>query len=484
MSSHRDGNVSTTFMKRIFGFSMASWVNCLISLISTPITTALFLPEELGKINLFLSITNLLIPFIYLGFDQAYVRFHNEPCGKNSADSIFKICFAISTFMSILVGAVVLIGWRYFSSQIIGYESISVALSLIVYLIATMLMRFANLKARMENNVWLFFIQSVLSTVIIKLSFVGVALFTRSAEYAIIVRTILLALAGIVFIVMIFVKNNEVRTDYTKPVIRELSAFALPVFPTVFLIMLNTSLSQLLLKTFADYSMIGIYSNAVTIAGIITIVQSGLNTFWTPFVYENYKNQYMIQKMHHIISFAMLAVTIIISGFQDIIYYILVDEQYWASKCILGFLLISPVSDTISETLGLGIELSKKTYLRLPVYIVNILVNIVACTLLIPRFGILGAAMATALASLSMLVVKTIMGERFYKCSNNYIKLILGYIILIISAFANYTFNVWWMKIVVAFGGLVLTSLLYLKEVLFLTAKLKSLLYALGRKKV
>lgn len=454
-------NLSTTFAKRIFGFSLASWINCAISVISTPITTALFLPEELGKINLFISFANILIPFIYLGFDQAYVRFFNEPTGKNTPQSTFKLCLIISTFMSCLISLVVISGWKYFSIRIIGYESISVALCLAVYLLATMILRYVNLKVRMENNVKLFCVQSVTSTIIIKLSFASVAIIKSDAIYAIITRTVLLLLAALFFSYSALLKCKEGKIDCSKSAIIELGKFAFPIFPTTFLIMLNISLAQLMLNKYADYSTIGIYSNAVTIASIITIVQSGLNTFWTPFVYEYYREQSRIQKMHHIITCIMLCMTLGLIMVKDLVYLLLVNQKYWASKSIMAILLISPISDTVSETLGLGIELSKKTYLKLPVYIINIAVNFIASYLLIPRYGIYGAALANALASLSMLISKTIIGERFYKCSDTYYRLALGMIIVVTIAIINYYINNSVLVTALAALGILIIGLLY-----------------------
>mgnify|MGYP000341138734 CR=1 FL=1 len=431
-------DIGSTFVKRILGFSMASWINCLISLVSTPIVTALFSPEEFGKINLFISYANILIPFVYLGFDQAYVRFYNDPSGKNNKVSLFKLCLGISSIAGAVVVLFVLICWKFYSINIIGYTSFNIAVCLAAYLIATFVMRFVNLKARMDNYIILFLIQSVLSTVIIKLAFVLVALYAPSANYAIAFRTVLLMLLSIVFLFIALKGSGLRKVDYSKEVMIGLTKFALPLFPTVFLVMLNTSLSLIILRKMISYSEVGIYSSALSIAYIITVVQAGLNTFWTPFVYEYYKEKSKIQKMHHIISFLMFGMALVIMAFRDIIYSVLVNENYWQGKLILGILLISPICETISETLGLGIELSKKTYLKLPVYIINIIVNISACLVLIPKFGIFGAAVANALASLSMLLVKTIIGERFYQCSNNYLKLIGGMLIVIANALFIY----------------------------------------------
>lgn len=469
----REENTGVKFVSRIFGFSMASWVNCLISLIATPITTALFVPEELGKVNMLLSYANIVVPFVYMGFDQAYVRFYNEPVGKNSCSSMFKLCLVASGILMLPVVMVTLIFWQSLSVGIIGYASFWIYVCLVLYVFATMLMRYANLKARMDNNIWLFFTQSVLSTIIIKISFAGVALIKPAAEYAIFFRSALLFLAGMIFAVGALKKCGKDPVDYEKETLKEVLRYGLPLFPMVFVVMLNTSLSQLILKNYMEYEMIGIYSNAVTMASIITIIQSGLNTFWTPFVYEYRADPSKIQKMHHIVSLVLILCGFGIIIFQDLIYLILVNQTYWASKAVMGLLMVSPISETISETLGLGIELSKKTYLKLPVYFISILVNILACLILIPKYGIIGAAIANAISSLTMLLIKSLIGEHYYRCSDNYRNLILCMALFIATAFFSCFYNHGAAKIIFAVVCAVITSIAYKKTVRLLLENLR-----------
>lgn len=469
-----DSNTGLKFVNRIFGFSMASWVNCIISLIATPITTAVFAPEELGKINMFISYANIIVPFVYMGFDQAYVRFYTEPLGRNSSGSMFKLCLLFSSILIIPTTFFTLLIWKNISNKIIGYPSFFIFMCLILYVLATMLMRYANLKARMDNNVILFFLQSVFSTIIIKISFVCVALIKPIGEYAIFFRTALLFLAGFIFIISAIHKCKE-TINCSKEVTFEILKYGVPLFPTVFIVMLNTSLSQLILNNYVEYELIGIYSNAVTMASIITIVQSGLNTFWTPFVYEYRNEQPKIQKMHHIVAYLLISFGFAIIAFQDLIYFILVDEKYWASKPIMGLLMISPISETISETLGLGIELSKKTYMKLPVYIVSVIVNVLACLLLIPEFGIIGAALASAISSLTMLIIKSIIGEHYYRCSDSYSKLIICLSFFAMTAvFSNIAYN-WDSKLIVGLIGIVVTTAIYWKSVLLLIRNFKQI---------
>ena len=476
MSDKVTEHTSNIFIKRIFGFSMASWVNCLISLISTPITTALFVPAELGKVNLFLSYINILIPFAYMGFDQAYVRYYNEPCKGNTSKSLFKLCTVTSLLLSSIVIFFVLIFGNTLSNNIIGHYSFSIIVSISVYLLSSVMLRYTNLKARMENNIVDYFIQSVVITIITKLSFVVIAINNPEGEIAIVFRALLICVCACVFGVRAIISSRGSQICNIKDSLFELSKYAIPLFPTVFLVMLNTSMAQIFLEKYVDYTSIGIYSNAVTISGIISILQSGLNTFWTPFVYEYHTQNNKIQKMHHIISFLLIFLALGMIGGKDIIYLILVDKQYWASKLIMPLLLVSPVCDTISETMGLGIELSKKTYLKFPVYCVNILVNLGTCLVLIPRMGVIGAAISNALASLSMLIVKSVIGEKYYKCSDNYFRLIVGMVSFLIIAVLNIVIDSLFIRLIIVLIAIIILCVVYYETTKYLVSIAKRML--------
>lgn len=463
-------STSRTFINRVIGFSLASWANCLITLVATPITTALFAPEELGKIALFVSYANILIPFIYFGYDQAYMRFYNEPIGTSTKEAMYKLCCNIMLLLSFFVSIVVLVFWKYFSTSIIGYPSIIITASLVLYVVASLFSRMCNLKSRMDNNVKLFCIQSIVSTIIIKVSFVVVVVMKPAAEYAIPARSILLFAVFVLFFLFSYRQCRGV-VDFSKETMTELSKFAVPLFPTIFLAMLSVSLSQIMLRRYVSFELMGIYANAITISSLISIVQFGLGSFWTPFVFEYYKDQKIIQKTQGIIVIVLLTMAFLLLMTQDLVYYILVDESYWGSKAIIAFLLISPVCDSLSETMGLGIELSKKTYLKLPVYIVSILVNVVGCITLIPRYGLLGAALAYAFTAISMLVVKSVVGEHYYRCCSNYFKLVVSMIILSVAGVINYFFHQY--IILYAVIALLCIILMYRSEFFILLDNLK-----------
>ena len=239
---------SKNLINRILGFSLATWVNCLITFISTPIVTALFVPEELGKVNLFVTCANVITPFVYIGFDQAFARFYHEPPSKNTAHSLGRICLLFSTSFFLIASAVIFVIRNYISGKIVGYYCVPVVISLMAFVFAEYIMRYTQLNARMQNKVLYYSIQSIISTFVIKISFVLVALIRPSAEYAIMFRSACYLLIAVIFVTLFLRQGRNEKMYIDKETCTELTKFAVPLFPTHFLVALNNSLPMFMLS--------------------------------------------------------------------------------------------------------------------------------------------------------------------------------------------------------------------------------------------
>lgn len=91
-----------SFVKKFIGFSVVTWVSFIISFLSAPISTRLFDPSVLGKINIFNTYTNLWGILILVGLDQAYARFYYERPNNRTVGYLFTFCFAVSYSLILL----------------------------------------------------------------------------------------------------------------------------------------------------------------------------------------------------------------------------------------------------------------------------------------------------------------------------------------------------------------------------------------------
>ena len=468
MDNNTVNDAGKSFLKKLIGFSAATWISFALSFISSPINTRLFAPEEMGKINLFTTYLNMFLMFAYLGLDQAYVRFFYKPPDSISKQKLFTTCLLMSELVAGILSIGIFLFWSPLSVAISGTQSLIIAAFLAVSLIANIVIRYFNLAARMESKTTLYSAQVIALAVINRFLIIVVAFWNPNHLYAIGALTIgYLLMVFILFIIQS--KNCLTRSvSFSKNVTKTLFAFSLPLVPVTVLSWMNNSIAQLIIRNYVSFAAIGIYSNAVAIASMVNLLQTGFNTYWSPFVYEHYETkQSQIKKVHLLITFCASALALCIILGQDVI-YLLIGEKYRAGKEFFPFLLLSPICYTIAETTGVGINLSKKTYLNIITFTANVGVNFLLCFLLLPRIGVTGAAIASCVSAIVMLVIKTILGERYYSCITSYPKTFSAIAILVAAAVVNWLVANVLLKYALVAALFILLFVIYRKEAKYL----------------
>lgn len=173
-------------------------------------------------------------------------------------------------------------------------------------------------------------------------------------------------------------------------------------------------------------------------SNVLELVQASFTTFWSPLAFR-WKAQNESTKKFELVSDGvtciMTVLLILILTFKEII-PIFLGEGYEVAIYIMPFLLFYPIFYTMSETTALGISFSKKTYYNIIVSIVSMAINILLNALLIPKFGAIGAAIATGISYLAFFWTRTIISRKlWYPLKMK--KFIITTIILIIVALAN-----------------------------------------------
>jgi len=72
------------FLKTLAKFSVGTWIQAALGLITTPIIAWFITPEEFGKASMFTLAFSLSLNIALLAIDQGYARFYNESSDKGS----------------------------------------------------------------------------------------------------------------------------------------------------------------------------------------------------------------------------------------------------------------------------------------------------------------------------------------------------------------------------------------------------------------
>jgi len=458
------GAKSSAF-KSVLGFSIPSWINAAMGIITIPLVTRVFEPDVLGKFNLFNTYGAILQGISLVGLNQGLVRFYHEPTGRNTAIGLYKSCQGIVALTTVIIASVVLVFSNELSQAICGEVNsyVSVCLCIVVATVA-----FLTIKVslyRIEDSIFAYGVLVVLMSTCAKTSYLGATFLDNKFIGAISLLTVSYILITLPYLVKDFRGYRSQPAVFGAEETLPLLKYSLPLMPTLFVAQINSTLPTLLIGTFLDYSQVAIYTTAHYIVGIMGIAQSGIIIFWPAFVFKNYiKQPKLLSTAYEIITFVMIIFGLIVFLFQDI-FYLVIGLAYRESQYFFAMLVFSSVCYAISETTGIGITISKKTYLNSAGYIVSSLVTFVLCYMLIPRLALIGAACAVAAAALAMLITKSWIGHIHYKVVGSPLKLSVALAFFATIVVLNsFVLQLFWLRTGLILFVMLITCLIYQKE--------------------
>lgn len=455
----------SSVVKSLFGFSLPTWINAAIGILAVPLVTRLFDPETLGKFNLFCTYGYILSCIALAGLNQGFMRFYHEPLDNSSSNGLFKLCTALALGFTFVVGVFVLVLGYPLSTAIVGEFRWYVPICLVVYLFSCVILNMIQSSYRMQNLLLSYGLLTILMNVCAKITYAGAIAFEDQLIGAIVLFAFSYFSIALIFGIRTASCIKHEPLFFNKQNVLPLLKYSLPLMPVLFIAQINTALPKLLISEHLDYSQVGIYAAAYSLVSIISIVQSGINVFWPPFIYNNYqKNPQYLSSGHLLITFAMTIFGLAIILFQDVI-YLIIGESYRQSQAFFALLLFSPICYTISETTGVGINLSKKTYLNIINYAVTIAITFTLCFLLIPAMGLTGAAISVAIAALCMLVCKSLLGERYFQVIKNPARSFFAPLFfLLVAVLDTVFFTLFWVRTAITAIAIIIVCFVYRQQ--------------------
>lgn len=417
--------------KKLLGYSAISWISALIGLLAMPVISRIFSTNDIGQINLLTSSSSILYIIGLFGFDQAYVRFHYD-C-KNRGESWRLLAKSLTSSLGVTFALIVAclcfqseIG--SFITDVVSSGVVVCAVSLVV--IAQILLRYTTSYFRINESLLHFALFTIINTVFTKFGFIFGG-DVRGAFLLLAVEGLFLTLLCLLTLVISRVRESPLCSQSEGSVsYRALFHYGAPLMPAMLLSTVNGYIPITLLRMHLGFESSGIYSMVVTLASAVSLVSSGINAFWPPYVFQHYREkQSVIQSFHRIVVAIVYYLGVVLIGVRSIIPVVL-GSDYSEATVLFPLLLISPIFYTIGETTGIGLQIAKKSGVYFFINVLGVISNIAFAAFLIPMSGLTGAGVSTALAATIVLISKSFVGDKYYDSTGTFRWLISAVLML------------------------------------------------------
>ena len=420
-------------------FSISSFGHKILAFLLIPLYTNFLTTEQYGIIDLIATTVNLLIPIFTLNISEAVMRFTID---DKSNDSYLGIGIKILIKGTCILASILTALW--FLPILLDYKQYYIWI-LAIYAVNSIYNIEQN-YLRAVNRIPTMVIASLLNSLIMLLAdVILIAVFQMGFNGYYIAMFLGMGSASIYMNVKARIHRHVKWAIHDQDTIKKACLYY--CVPTIFTTLswwVNSSLDRYFVTELCGLGENGIYSMAYKIPSILTMFQNIFNQAWTLSAITEFNADDpdgFFGKTYELYSSSMLLVTSGIMLFNILLSGILYANDFFEAWHYVPMLLMSSLFSALAGYLG-GIFAAVKD-MKVCAYtvIISAVINTILNVLLIPRWGIQGAAVATTVAYMVSWAGRMLFSRKYIRMKINLPKNIAGYVVLFIQLILALTEN-------------------------------------------
>jgi len=220
--------------------------------------------------------------------------------------------------------------------------------------------------------------------------------------------------------------KDQLALSFSTAQWRNLIGFGVPIIPALLSSRVLVMCDRYFLRYYGSLADVGLYSLAYRIASVVSLVISAFQTAWPAVLFSVARTKDANRLYARVLTYLSLLGIFLALGVavlaEDILRIFSTEAYYPASKVVLLLALSYAFYGAYFAT-NIGPLLERKTYYSSFIVGSAALFQIGLNFALIPRFGMMGAAWATALSYCVLPVLAVLISRRLYPVSYEYKRL-------------------------------------------------------------
>ncbi|MFV0981523.1 oligosaccharide flippase family protein [Latilactobacillus sakei] len=447
-------------------FAIGNLGSKIINFLMVPLYTYALNKREYGSVDLITTTLSMLLPIVSLCVYEAVFRFVMDK--SEDKEKVFSSSFIVNLIVIICMLPVTLM-IRYENKYIILFILI---MQVYQALFAQYTRATGKLRVFAFNGILTSLITAILNVILMLMFDLGILGYLVSILIAIIVSNIYLAVRLKLW------QDFSIKLVSTS-LIKRMLIYSLPLIPNAFSWWLTSTSDRYLLLYFVGLSANGIFAVANKIPSLLSIVNSIFFQSWQISAVEEYENneksEFFSEIFEYYIQIFIIFTTLMIIFIKPFL-TIIVSSDFYSAWEVVPALLIASMYSSFSGFIGTSYLAAKKTTGIFLTTFVGSVINIAIAFILIPKFGLNGAGISSAISFFVIWVYRMVDTKKFIDIRINWVKFILNHIIIGIALLILYFIQSRGLLIVlnsICILSLIIVNLGFLKLIISRLTKIK-----------
>lgn len=407
-------------IRNIFIYATPRFLSYGINLLILPILTRILTPEDFGVVTLALLFPTISSGVLTFGLPAAAARFYFEyRADEQRLEALYFSCQVFLYFSLVLSALAVFYFKEPLARLTIGSSVYGTALfiSFVGAYLSQVVTFYLRIYQNMERATLYAAFVIVQSTVTALSSLILVAVFKMSY-----MGVIYASLIGPLFVCLALLSyfNRGHRFLFNGRVLLDNIKYGLQVVPKAFTGFINRFFDKYMLNNMLSLTAVGVYNIGQTVGNAMFFL---MDTSWQAFQPVCFREVFdkgaegskSVGRLFTLFAYLTLTPVFLLVLFAQEVVYIVAPASYYKAIDVIIIVLGGIATQAFGVFVSVQYAYTKKAFLIFPITVAGALVNIGANILLIPRFGIAGAAFSTVLTYLTINGLITFVGQKLYR---------------------------------------------------------------------
>jgi O-antigen/teichoic acid export membrane protein len=397
-------------------YGLGGLVSRILATLLLPLYTHYLPPGSYGRVEIITAATAVLSIVLQLGISSAFFRFYFDAKEDARRLTVIRTSFWFTMTMSTL-GLVLGLAFAHPFAHWLGLgDHASLVRAGAVGLWAQTNYNQLTALFRVEERSAQYAIASVANVLItVGAMVLAVAVFHWGA-----VGLIVGNFTGtlVVYLALLAYRTEQLGLEFDRDLFRGMQRFGMPLVPSALALWTINFVDREFVSWYKGNAEVGVYSAAVKIAGVITFVMVAFRTAWPAFAYSidddrDAKRTYAYV-LTYLLTFASW-MSLALGALSPWIVELLTDPHYQRAEKGVAVLAFAGAVYAGYTVLAIGSGRARKTQFNWVVTGIGAAANVGLNFWLIPRYGMVGAAISTAAAYVVLFVGMTVYAQSVYR---------------------------------------------------------------------
>ena len=384
-------------------YGISSMLSRFIGIFLVPLYTRLLLPADYGALSLVNSTFYFIIVLAVFALDSAAARWYYDTEDINERKKTIASWFWFQLISSLILCSIIVLCSPLLSTYILKDGSKN------ILFIIPALGLLANILPTMVSN-WLRFQRKAIHTVIFTVSTILInvglniflVLYLKWGVKGILLSTLI---SNAIATLYVFTLMYEwiLPTYFSKKILKDMLTYALPLLPTSLAFWVLNSSSAFVIDYYHTKTDVGLYQIAAMVASAVTMIVGAFQMAWGPFAFSIYEKPEAKQTYSMVLTLycaLMCLVALGVAMFAKEGLMLLTTKEYYGAYLAAGVLAFNGIIYGMAYIAIIGCSIHKDNKPLAVSVLFAAGITAILYFLLVPIWGIVGAALSTALGYL------------------------------------------------------------------------------------